>query len=630
MTESEKDTEIQGIKVIRSYLKTLPTSPGVYRMYGEKDQLLYVGKAKNLRNRVTSYTQPNRLSTRILRMVSQTRTMEFVTTHTEVEALLLETNLIKKLKPHFNILMRDDKSFPYIVVRGGHDYPLMTKHRGSQKTGDDYFGPYASATAVNRTLTILQKAFMLRNCSDSDFATRTRPCLQHQIKRCTAPCVGRVSVEEYAEQVAEAKDFLSGKSQQIQKKYADLMMQASLELNFEEAATYRDRIKALTQIQAHQDINIGQSLGDCDVFALAQKAGKTAIQVFFYRNGCNNGARVYYPTHDQSDMAEEIITAFLAQFYDTRQAPKVILSSHQPVEYALLEQALSLRSGRRVRLLSPQRGDKKRALDHAVQNASEALDRYLAQRATQTRLLEGVQALFDLPRRPQRIEVYDNSHIQGAHALGAMIVAGEEGFMKSAYRRFNMKGAQRNIGAEGYKDGDDYAMMQEMMTRRFARSLKEDPENEQQTWPDLVLIDGGQTHLNACDDVFKELGIENRFAYVAIAKGIDRNAGRERFFRVGKPEFSLPENDPVLYYLQRLRDEAHNFAITGHRQRRSRAISKSPLDEIPGIGASRKKALLTHFGSAADVSAAGKLDLEKVEGISAKIAEQIYNFFHEK
>lgn len=626
----EKETEIQGITVIRSYLKTLPSRPGVYRMYDARDKLLYVGKAKNLRNRVTSYTQPNRLSNRILRMVSQTRSMEFVTTHTEVEALLLETNLIKKLKPHFNILMRDDKSFPYIIIRGGHDYPLMGKHRGVQKSGNDYFGPYASAGAVNRTLTILQKAFMLRNCSDTYFAGRTRPCLQYQIKRCTAPCVGRVSHQDYANQVAEAKAFLSGKTNDIQKKYADLMQQASEDLNFEEAATYRDRIRALTQIQAHQDINIGLSLGDADVFALAQKAGRTAIQIFFYRNGCNNGARAYFPHHDQSQSASEIMTAFIAQFYDNRVAPSQVLASVDVAETELLEEALSLKANRKVKILTPQRGDKKRALDHAVKNATEALERHLAQHATQKRLLAGVQELFHLKRLPERIEIYDNSHIQGAHALGAMVVAGPEGFLKSAYRRFNIKGAQKVAGAAGYKDGDDYAMMQEVMHRRFSRSLKEDPENAQNSWPDLVLIDGGETHLNACHEVFEELGISDRFVYVAIAKGIDRNAGRERFFRVGQDPFTLPVNDPVLYYLQRLRDEAHNFAITGHRQKRSKAISQSPLDNIAGIGPSRKKALLNHFGSAAEVAAAGQVDLEKVDGINARIAEQIYNYFHEK
>ncbi|HYD31721.1 MAG TPA: excinuclease ABC subunit UvrC [Azospirillaceae bacterium] len=608
----------EGAEVIRAYLKTLPNTPGVYRMLNDVGEVLYVGKAKSLKKRVYNYTQVTKLPSRLQRMVSETVTMEFVTTHTEVEALLLESNLIKRLMPRYNVLLRDDKSFAHIMITRDHDYPQLTKHRGARDRSADYFGPFASAGAVNRTITALQRGFLLRNCPDTVFASRTRPCLQFQIKRCTAPCVERVSREEYASQVEQAKAFLSGKSRDIQDQLVKAMLAASDELDFETAARLRDRIRALTAIQAHQDINL-DGIDDADVIASHQEGGTTCVQVFFFRGGGNYGNRSYFPSHDKNLDVAEVLAAFVAQFYENKLAPPLVLVSHDLAEHDLLQEALSVRAGRKVELATPKRGEKRRAVDHALTNAREALGRRLAESSTQAKLLEGVAAAFGLEAPPQRIEVYDNSHVQGAFAVGGMIVAGPEGFIKNAYRKFNIKSKEAA--------GDDYAMMREVLTRRFARAIKEDPERDQGGWPDLVLIDGGEGQLKIAQDVFADLGIDD-VALVAIAKGPDRNAGRERFFLPGRPPFGMEPKDPVLYFLQRLRDEAHRFAIGTHRARRTSAIGKSAIDEIPGIGPNRKKALLLHFGSARAVERAGLADLESVEGISRTVAKKIYDHFH--
>ena len=609
----------RGVEVIQGYLKTLPATPGVYRMIAADGAVLYVGKAKNLKRRVFNYTQVNRLPIRLQRMVAETETMEFVTTHTEVEALLLESNLIKRLMPRYNVLLRDDKSFPYIMITRGHDYPQLLKHRGSRSADAHYFGPFASGMAVTRTITALQRAFMLRNCADTVFNSRTRPCLQYQIKRCTAPCVGRVTPGEYLAQVEQARAFLSGRSRDIQGELAQQMMQASEDLNFETAAQIRDRIKALTAIQAHQDINIEGVVEDADVVAAYAEGGSTCIQVFFFRGGRNYGNRAYFPSHDKAQEVEEVLASFVAQFYDNKAAPPLILISHALPETELLTEALSMRAGHKVELIEPKRGDKRRILDHALTNAREAHGRRLAEHSSQMRLLDGVAEVFGLDGPPQRIEVYDNSHVQGAFAIGAMIVAGPDGFMKNAYRKFN-------IQSEGAA-GDDFAMMREVFSRRFARALKEDPERARGTWPDLVLIDGGLGQLNAVREVMAELGIDD-VPLVAIAKGPDRNAGREHFFMPDRAPFQMEPRDPVLYFLQRLRDEAHRFAIGTHRAQRTKAIAKSPIDEIPGIGPARKRALLHHFGSGKAVSRAGLADLEAVEGINRTVAKKIYDHFH--
>ena len=608
----------QGAEVIRGYLRTLPNSPGVYRMMNADGDVLYVGKAKNLKKRVVNYTQVMKLPTRLQRMVAETTTMEFVTTHTEVEALLLESNLIKRLMPRYNVLLRDDKSFPYIKITRDHDYPQLTKHRGVRDKSADYFGPFASGSAVNRTVTALQRAFQLRNCADTVYATRTRPCLQHQIKRCTAPCVGRVTPEEYQAQVAQARAFLSGKSRDIQAEMAKQMQAAAEALDFETAARYRDRIRALTATQAHQDINI-EGIDDADVIACHQDGGSTCIQVFFFRGGSNYGNRAYFPSHDKNLELPEVLGAFISQFYDNKPSPRLILVSHEPAEQELIAEALSLRAGHKVEIVEPKRGDKRRLLDHALVNAKEALGRRLSESASQARLLEGVAEVFGLDSTPERIEVYDNSHIQGTNAIGAMIVAGPDGLMKNSYRKFNIR--------SDIAPGDDYGMMREVLTRRFSRAIKEDPDRERGTWPDLVLIDGGQGQLSAAMEVMNELDITN-LAVVSIAKGPDRNAGRERFFMPNRPPFGMDPKDPVLYFLQRLRDEAHRFAIGTHRARRTKAIGQSVIDEIPGIGPSRKKALLHHFGSARAIERAGLADLEGVEGISGTVAKKIYEHFH--
>ncbi|MGH6974576.1 MAG: excinuclease ABC subunit UvrC [Stellaceae bacterium] len=606
----------RGVAVVRAALKTMPPAPGVYRMLDAKGEALYVGKAANLKNRVANYANVNGLPVRLKRMVAETHSLEIAITHTEVEALLLECNLIKRLMPRYNVLLRDDKSFPYIRLTGGHPFPQLTKHRGARGDEGDYFGPFASAGAVNRTLIALQRAFLLRSCADSVFSARTRPCLLYQIKRCSAPCTGRIGHDGYARLVAEARGFLAGRSQEVQARLAKHMQELSDRREYESAALIRDRIRALTQVQGRQDINL-DGLGDADVVALHQAGGNSSIQVFFFRGSQNWGNRAYFPAHARDLEAADVMGAFLGQFYDNKPPPPQILVSHRPTEALLLAEALGARAGRRIEIAAPERGDKRKLVQHALLNAREALGRRLAESTAQRRLLDGVAETFGLEAPPQRIEVYDNSHIQGAHAVGAMIVAGPEGFIKNAYRKFTIR--------EPAAPGDDYAMMREVLGRRFARALKENPDRS--SLPDLVLIDGGQGQLTTVCQVLADLGV-NDVPVVGAAKGPDRNAGRERFFRAGKPPLSLDPKDPVLYFLQRLRDEAHRFAIGAHRSKRSRAIGASPLDEIAGIGAARKRALLHHFGSARAVATAGLTDLERVAGISKIVAKKIYDHFH--
>jgi len=631
MTESVQEKQEspfqRGAEVIRKFLRTLPAAPGVYRMIDENEQILYVGKAKNLKNRVSSYTKPAGQSTRIMRMVSLTHAMEFVSTHTEVEALLLEANLIKKLKPRYNIILRDDKSFPYILITGDHQWPQITKHRGKRNRKGEYFGPFASAGAVNETLATFQRLFPLRSCSDSDFETRTRPCLQYQIKRCSAPCVDRISYADYQAVVQEAREFLSGKSHVIQQALADKMQNASDDLDFELAAIYRDRLKAMAHIQSKQAINLSDTV-EVDVIAAHQEGGQTCVQVFFIRSGQNLGNRAHYPSHNKDMPLDEVLSAFIGQFYDSRPAPRQIWVSHMPEEASLLEEALSINAGHKIQITTPRRGDKREMLDHAIMNAKGALQRKMAESASQLKQLKAVGELFNMPKMPERIEVYDNSHISGTHQVGAMVVATREGLDKKSYRKFNIKNLD-------LAPGDDYGMMREVLTRRFNRLQKEDPNRigeasgSREQWPDLVLIDGGAGQLSAVEDVFKELQIKD-VTLVGIAKGPDRNAGRERFFIPNKAPFSLPEKDPTLYFLQRLRDEVHHFAITTHRAKRSKAIGKSPLDEIEGIGGKRKKSLLNRFGSAKGVADAALADLENVEGISKRLAKVIFDHFHEE
>lgn len=617
MSEDILTSRVRGVGVIKSFLASLPASPGVYRMIAEDDAVLYVGKAKSLRDRVRSYTHFDKLPHRLQRMVSLTERMEFVHTHTEAEALLLEADLIKKLKPRFNILLRDDKSFPHVVLRQDHDFPQVLKHRGAKNLKGTYFGPFPSAGDVNRTLSILQKVFLLRNCSDSYFENRDRPCLQYHIKRCSAPCVGKVSKEEYADQVAGAFDFMKGKSRDVQEAFKQKMQKASDDTDYEAAALYRDRIRVLTSIQAKHDV--GGDIGDLDVIALSRRDGVSCVQVFFYRGGRNLGNRAYYPRHSGEDASDEILSAFVTQFYQNKPVPRKILANVNLADNVLLERAFSERSGRKVSVLCPQRGKYKNAVDFATRNAQEALDRHLALSSTRFKLREGVAELFALDQVPERIEVYDNSHISGTHMVGAMIVEGAEGFNKKAYRKFNIKEARQ---------ADDYAMMREVLMRRFKRALEEGVERDDGSWPDLVLIDGGLGQLSAVLEVFEHLGIKDDVFVVAIAKGEDRNAGREKFFMPERDMFQLPVDDPVLHYLQRLRDEAHRFAIGSHRVKRSKAISSSPLDGIGGIGAKRKKALLIHFGSAKAVSVAGVDDIAKVEGVSRALAQKIYDHFN--
>jgi excinuclease ABC subunit C len=618
-----------GPHVIRAHLKALPNRPGVYRMFDAKGDVLYVGKARSLKNRVASYIRLGGHTNRIAAMISLTATMEFVTTETEAEALLLEANLIKKLRPRFNVSLRDDKSFPYILLRKDHPIAQIVKHRGARSHKGSYFGPFASAGAVNRTINALQKAFLLRSCSDSVYENRTRPCLLYQIKRCSAPCTGIIAQENYSELVKEAEAFLNGKSKTVKADLARLMEEASEKLDFESAARYRDRIQAMSFVTSEQGIN-PQGVEEADVFGLAQEGGQTCIQVFFFRAGQNWGNRPYFPRADKSLPVAEVLGSFLAQFYDDKPIPPLILLSHDIEETALLEEALATHAGHKVEIAVPQRGEKKALVDHAVTNAREAMGRKLAESSSQAKLLAGVARIFGLAEPPRRIEVYDNSHIQGAQAVGCMIVAGPEGFLKSQYRKFNIR-------TEDLTPGDDFGMMREVLTRRFARLLKEhgerEPANETnpdlpQAWPDLVLIDGGQGQLNAARAVLADLGIAD-LCIAGVAKGPDRDAGREHFYVPDRPSFMIEGRDPVLYYIQRLRDEAHRFAIGSHRAKRSRTIVLNPLDEIAGIGPTRKKALLQAFGSAKAVARASLADLAKVEGVNYALAQAIYDYFHE-
>ncbi len=617
MSEDDKTSSLDtGLEAIRSATQTLSQSPGVYRMIASDGEVLYVGKAKSMKKRVSSYLNYMKLPVRLQRMIALTRRMEFITTHTEAEALLLESNLIKKLQPKYNILLRDDKSFPYILIREDHEYPQILKHRGAKKIKGEYFGPFASAGAVNRTISVLQRAFLLRNCTDHYFEQRSRPCLQYHIKRCTAPCVDYVSQAEYAEQVSGAYDFMTGKSREVQERLNRKMEQASADMDYEGAARYRDRIRALSSVQANQHINI--DVGDTDVFGFYQQAGRSCVQVFFFRGGQNFGNRSYFPKHQAEDTPEDILSAFIAQFYHGKMVPPDVTVSHTPTDRTLLEEALSTLAERKVRIAKPSRGKKVKLIEFVVNNAKEALSRNIAINAGQQKLLEGVAELFELEDTPERIEVYDNSHISGTNMVGAMIVAGQDGFIKNAYRKFNIKTADA---------ADDYGMMREVLSRRFKRALKELEEGNKQNWPDLLLIDGGLGQYNACKEVLQECGVFDDVRMVAIAKGPDRDAGREKFFMEGRGVFQLPINDPVLHFLQRLRDEAHRFAIGTHRAKRQKQMVTSPLDEIAGIGAKRKKALLAYFGSAKAVSVAGIEDLEKVEGISRSVAQKIYDHF---
>ncbi|MFY7961320.1 MAG: excinuclease ABC subunit UvrC [Elsteraceae bacterium] len=609
----------RGVDAIRAALEQLPLSPGVYRMLNPKGEVLYVGKARQLKRRVANYTQPVGLSNRIRRMISETTALEVITTHTEVEALLLEINLIKKLAPRYNVLLRDDKSFPHILVTTDHPYPQITKHRGPRERKGRYYGPFASAGSVARTLVALQRVFMLRICSDAMFSSRKRPCLQYQIKRCSAPCVGYIAEADYAETVDAASRFLAGRSREVQEQLAGEMQAASDALDFERAARLRDRIRALTQIQAHQDINIEDST-DADVVALHQAGGQTCIQVFFFRGGSNYGNRAYFPSHDRTMESGEVLAAFLGQFYEDKPPPPLVLLSEPSAEADLIAEALSLRAGRKVSLLVPQRGPKRGVVDHALTNARDALGRKMAESSAQGALLDGVAALFGLKARPNRIEVYDNSHISGTNALGGMIVAGPEGLMKAAYRKFNIKNPDT-------APGDDFAMMREVLRRRFARALAEDPERTSGNWPDLVLIDGGAGQFSAVREIMAELGVAD-VPMVAISKGPDRNAGREKFHMLGREPFDLPVGDPVLYFLQRLRDEAHRFAIGSHRQKREKGMNRSELDEVVGVGRARRKALLHHFGSVRAIARAGLADLEAVTGVNRAVAKKIYDHFH--
>ncbi len=588
-------------------------------------EVLYVGKAKSLKKRIASYTRLARQPVRTRRVVAETASMEFVITHTEAEALLLEANLIKRFQPRYNILLRDDKSFPSILLTGDHAFARVLKHRGAHSREGDYFGPFASAWAVNQTLSVLQQAFLLRSCSDAVFSNRTRPCLLHQIKRCSAPCVDRIGEAEYAALIEEARAFLSGDSRSIQGRLARQMQEASDALEFEKAAQFRDRIQALTRVQARHDINV-RGIDEADVIAAHGAGGQTCVQVFFVRAGQNYGNRAYFPSHARDDDAPRVLGAFIGQFYANKAPPRSVLVSHRMDNHELIAEALSVRAGRRVQVAHPRRGAKRKLTGHALVNARDALARRMAESASQRRNLEGLARVLRLEAAPERIEVFDNSHISGTQAVGAMIVAGPEGLMKKAYRKFTIRGAAPDSAAPDLQPRDDYAMMRQVLTRRFSRALKEDPERAGGQWPDLVLIDGGAGQLAVAAEVFEELGIED-VAVAAIAKGRDRNAGRERIFLPGRQPLTLNSRDRVLYFLQRLRDEAHRFAIGAHRLRRAKSLARSSLDDIPGIGAKRKKALLHHFGSAGAVSQAGRADLESVDGISGAMANKIYEWF---
>ncbi len=609
-----------GHAVIKSYLKTLDGSPGVYRMLDKEGAVLYVGKARNLKNRVTNYANQTGHSARIGRMISATFSMMFLTTQTETEALLLEQNLIKQLKPKYNVLLRDDKSFPNIAISSSHEFPQITKHRGKRHKGSDYFGPFASAGSVNRTLNQLQRIFLLRNCTDSDFSTRTRPCLQYQIARCSAPCVGKISADEYGRTVSDARRFLSGKSTEIQEALAKDMAAASADMEFERAAALRDRIRALTNVQGTQGIN-PQTVSEADVIALHQEGGQACIQVFFIRAHQNWGNRSYFPRTAGAE-GDEILENFIAQFYDNKTPPKLLILSNEVANADLLQDALTQKRGSKVELAIPQRGERAELVLNAARNARESLGRKMSESAAQEKLLFGLAEAFGIETPIKRVEVYDNSHIQGAFAVGAMIVAGPEGFLKSSYRKFNIK-------SEETTPGDDFGMMKEVLLRRLKRLLKEDPDRKTDLWPDLLLIDGGAGQVSAVAEIMADLGIDD-IPFIGIAKGEDRDKGKEEFYRHRKPPFALRRNDPVLYFIQRLRDEAHRFAIGAHRQKRSKAIGVTTLDDIQGVGAMRKKALLTHFGSAKAVARAALKDLKAVEGVSDQLAVTIYDFFHDK
>ncbi len=610
-----------GPEVIQNYLRSLDNSPGVYRMLDTRSRVLYVGKARALKKRVTSYTKLSGHSPRIARMIRETAAMMFLTTRTETEALLLEQNLIKQLKPRYNVLLRDDKSFPNILVADAHVFPQIKKHRGAKTEKGRYFGPFASAGAVNRTLNQLQKAFLLRNCTDATFDARTRPCLLYQIKRCSAPCVGYITKDDYAAAVADAVRFLKGDTTDLQARLADQMQQAAHMMEFERAAALRDRIRALTNIQSAQGIN-PRGVAEADLIALYMQGGQACVQVFFIRANQNWGNKDYYPRTGPDIEEPEVLEAFLGQFYDQKDPPKQIILSHPIENVDLMTEALSQKRGRKVDILVPQRGEKADLIDGALRNARESLARRLAETATQTKLLEGLADTFDLDAPPARIEIYDNSHIQGAHAVGAMVVAGAEGFLKNQYRKFTIK--DQNIAP-----GDDFAMMREVLTRRFQRLLKEDPDRATGAWPDLLLIDGGAGQVTAVQQVLAELGVAD-IPFVGVAKGQDRDHGKEEFYRPATPAFALKRNDPVLYFIQRLRDEAHRFAIGAHRQKRAKAISSTPLDDVPGVGAARKRALLAHFGSAKAVARANLVDLKAVEGVNAALAQKIFDYFHDQ
>lgn len=620
---------LTGAELIADHVRRLPNAPGVYRMLDGDGTVLYVGKARNLKKRVVNYTRGQGLTARILRMVRETRAMEFVQTRTETEALLLEANLIKRLRPRFNVLLRDDKSFPYILVTADHDAPALVKHRGPRKRKGAYFGPFASAGSVGRTINALQKAFLVRTCTDSVYDGRSRPCLLFQIKRCAAPCTGEIALPDYATLVDEAARFLSGKSKAVQAEMAAAMHAASEDLDFERAAVYRDRLAALSHVQSHQGIN-PQGVEEADVFALAQDGGQTCIQVFFFRTGQNWGNHAFYPRADRTLEPEEILESFVAQFYDDKPVPRLVLLSHDTPERALLEEALSERAEYRVEIAVPRRGEKKDLVDHALLNAREALGRKLAETAGQASLLAGVARAFALAETPKRIEVYDNSHVQGTHAVGAMIVAGPEGFVKGQYRKFDIKSAETT-------PGDDYAMMHEVLTRRFSRLVRENgsrtaaPRDDAGfgPWPDLIFVDGGKGQLEVARRAAEETGVLDQITLIGIAKGPDRDAGREKFFFLDRPDVMLPERDPVLYFVQRLRDEAHRFAIGTHRAKRSKAIRQSTLDEIPGIGPTRKRALLDRFGTVKAIGRAALEDLVTVPGINAATAETIWGWFHQ-
>jgi excinuclease ABC subunit C len=636
--EQPPGTLAAGRAAIARAVKHAPSRPGVYRMIDAQGEVLYVGKAKNIKKRVTAYARPTGHDSRIVRMISGTVTMEFVTTKTETEALLLEANLIKRLRPRFNVLLRDDKSFPFILITSDHWAPQILKHRGARNRAGHYYGPFANAGAVNRTINALQRAFLLRSCSDSFFEARTRPCLLYQIKRCSAPCTQEIDFAGYAELVREANEFLSGRSRLVQKEMAVEMDTASAALDFERAAIYRDRLAALSAITSHQGIN-PRTLEEADVFAVHQAGGYTCVEVFFFRTGQNWGNRAYFPKADRALGAAEVLSAFLAQFYDDKPPPRLVLVSHDFDERALLAAALTTKSGRKVEVGVPQRGERKELVLHALANAREALARKLADTSSQQKLLKALTETFALPREPRRIEVYDNSHIAGSNPVGAMVVAGPEGFRKNQYRKFNIR-------SQELKAGDDYGMLREVLQRRFKRLLEENPrltadaalaavlsgepdEGDDQPWPDLVLIDGGQGQLNAAAETLAAMGVTG-VPLVAIAKGPDRDAGRETFFMRGRAPFKLPPRDPLLYFIERLRDEAHRFAIGSHRTRRKKDIREAGLQEIPGIGPTRKRALLRHFGTLKAIERASLPDLALVPGINAETARKIYEFFHER